>query len=83
MKSMGMRLTGYVACMGKMRSAYRIFVGKPKKRTPFWRPRRRKRDNVKIMLNEIGYEDVNWIQLTQERVQWEAPVSTVMNLRFP
>jgi hypothetical protein len=34
-------------------------------------------------LREIGNYEANWIQLAQDRVQWLAFVSTVMNLRVP
>jgi hypothetical protein len=40
-------------------------------------------DNIKIDLGEIGIDGVNWIRLTQDRVQWRAFVNTVMNLRVP
>jgi hypothetical protein len=43
----------------------------------------REEDNVKTHLGEIGYEDVDWILLTQDRYQWRAVVNTVLNLRFP
>jgi hypothetical protein len=32
-------------------------------------------------LREIGIDGANWIRLAQDRVQWRAFVSTVMNLR--
>jgi hypothetical protein len=32
-------------------------------------------------LREIGTDGANWIQLAQDGVQWQAFVSTVMNLR--
>jgi hypothetical protein len=35
------RCAGHVARMGAMRNAYSIFVGKPEKKKPFRRPRRR------------------------------------------
>jgi len=31
---------------------------------------------------EIGWEDVDWIHLIQDRDQWQAPVNTVMNFGF-
>jgi hypothetical protein len=34
-------------------------------------------------LMEIGIDGANWIQLAQDRIQWRASVSTVMNLRVP
>jgi hypothetical protein len=34
-------------------------------------------------LREIGIEGMNWIRLAQDRVQWRAFVSMVMNLWIP
>jgi hypothetical protein len=34
-------------------------------------------------LKEIGIDGANWIQLVQDRVQWLAFVSAVVNLRVP
>jgi hypothetical protein len=34
-------------------------------------------------LREIVIDEANWIRLAQDRVQWRAFVSTVMNLRVP
>jgi hypothetical protein len=42
--------------------------------------RRRREDDIKMNLKEIGYEDVDWIQLAQDRVQWQNVVNTVINL---
>jgi hypothetical protein len=32
-------------------------------------------------LKEIGFEDVNWIHMGQEKVLWRALMDTVMNLQ--
>jgi hypothetical protein len=40
-------------------------------------------DNIKMGLREIGIDGANWIQLAQDRVQWQACVNTIMNLRVP
>jgi hypothetical protein len=45
--------------------------------------RRRWEDNIKIDLQEIGFGDVDWIDLAQDRDRWRALVNTVMNLRVP
>jgi hypothetical protein len=37
----------------------------------------------RITLREIGIDGANWIQLAQDRIQWRAFMSTVMNLRVP
>jgi hypothetical protein len=34
-------------------------------------------------LGEIGFGDVDWILLAQDRDRWQAVVNTVMNLRVP
>jgi hypothetical protein len=37
-------------------------------------------DNIKMDLREIGWEDVDWMHLAQDRHQWQALVNMVMNL---
>jgi hypothetical protein len=46
-KSIRMRWTRHVAGMGEKRNAYRILVGKPERKRPLGRPRRRWVDNIK------------------------------------
>jgi hypothetical protein len=69
--------------LGEKRNAHRILVGKPERRRPLGRPRHRWVDNIKIDLREIGWDDVDWVDLAQDRDQWRALVNTVMNLRVP
>jgi hypothetical protein len=40
-------------------------------------------NNIKIDLRERGYDGMEWMDLAQDRDQWRALVSTVMNLRVP
>jgi hypothetical protein len=82
-KSRRMRWTGHVARMGEGRGVFRVLVGRPEGKRPLGRPRRRWEDNIKMDLAEIGIDGANWIRLAQDRVQWRAFVSTVMNLRVP
>jgi hypothetical protein len=58
-------------------------VGKPEGRRPLGRPRRRWMDNIKMNLRVIGWDGIDWTDLAQDRNQWRALVSTVMNLRVP
>jgi hypothetical protein len=34
-------------------------------------------------LREIGWERVDWINVTEDREQWRALVNTILNLRVP
>jgi hypothetical protein len=63
---------------GEKRNAYRLLVGKPKGKRPLGRPRRRWMD-----LGELGWGDVVWIGLAQDRNRWKALVNLVLNLRVP
>jgi hypothetical protein len=69
--------------MGENRNPYKILVGKPEGKKPPGRPRCRWVDNIKIDLREIGWQDVHWIDLAQDRDYWRALVNTLMNLRVP
>jgi hypothetical protein len=82
-KAIRMRWAGHVARMAEVRVAYNILVGRPEGRRPLGRPRRKWGDNIKMDLREIGFEDVDWINLAQDRDRWRALVNTVMNLRVP
>jgi hypothetical protein len=65
-KSRRVRCLGEVARMGKKRNAYRIFVGKPEGKRPLGRPRRRWVDNTKIDLREVGWVDMDWMDLVED-----------------
>jgi hypothetical protein len=56
-------------------------VGKPERKRPLGRPRRRWVDNIKMDLRETGWDGMDWIDLAQNRDQWRALVNAVMNLR--
>jgi hypothetical protein len=69
--------------VGEKRNVYRILVGKPERRRPLGRPRRRWVYNIKMDLREIGWDGMDWIGLAQDGDQWRAVVNTVMNIRVP
>jgi hypothetical protein len=48
------------------RKAYKILVGKPEGKRPLGRTSNRWKDNIRIDLQEIGWEDLDWIQLAQD-----------------
>jgi hypothetical protein len=62
---------------------YRLMIGKPEEKRPLGRPRRRRIDNIKVDLLEIGLSVVDWIGQVQDRYRWRALVNVVMNLRVP
>jgi hypothetical protein len=76
-KARRMRWAGHVARMREMRGAYNILVRRPEGRRPLGRLRRRWEDNIKMDLREIGFRDVDWIHLAQDRDSWRALVKTV------
>jgi hypothetical protein len=82
-KSRRLRWAGHVARMGQKRNAYKILVGKPEGKRPLGRPRRRWVDNIKMDLREIGWDDMDWIDMAQDREQWRALVNTIMNRWVP
>jgi hypothetical protein len=72
---------GHVARMGEVRGAYNILVGKPEGRRTLGKPRRRWVVGIGMDLGEVGFGDVDWIHLAQDRDRWRALVSTAMSLR--
>jgi hypothetical protein len=74
-----MRWDEHVARMGR-RGKHRILVGNPEGKMPLGRQRRRWVD-IKMDLTEMGWGDMDWLDLAQDRDQWRALVNTIMNLR--
>jgi hypothetical protein len=69
--------------MGEKRNAYRLLVGKPEGKRPLGRSRRMWVDNIMMDLGEVGWGDVDWIGLAQDRNRWRALVKVIMNLLVP
>ena len=69
--------------MGERRGIYRLLVGKPEGKRPLRRPRHRWEDNIKMDLQEMGCEDMDWIDVVQDRDRWWALVNAGMNLQVP
>ncbi|KAJ4445187.1 hypothetical protein ANN_06988 [Periplaneta americana] len=67
--------------MGESRNAYRVLVGRPKRKRALGRPRRKWEDNIKMDLREVGYDGSDWINLAQDKDRWRAYVRAAMNLR--
>ena len=58
-------------------------MGKPERKRPLGRPRRRWEDNIKMDPQKVECRGMDWIELAQDRDSWQALVSVVMNLRVP
>jgi hypothetical protein len=58
-------------------------VGKLEGKRPIGRPRRGWLDNIRMDLVDVGWGDVDWIGLAQDRDRWRALVNAVLNLRAP
>jgi hypothetical protein len=82
-KSRRMRRAGHVARMGEKRNVYRLLVGKSDGKRLLGRPRRRWMDNIRMDLGEVGWGDVDWIDLAKDRNRWGAVVNSVLNIRVP
>jgi hypothetical protein len=82
-KSRNVRWTGHAARMGEKRNAYRILVGIQDGKRPLGRQRHRLMDVIMMGLREIGWGDMDWIDLAEDRDQSRGLVDTVMNLQVP
>jgi hypothetical protein len=69
--------------VGEKRTAYRLLVRKLEGKKPLGRPSCRWVDNIKMYLGEVGWGDVDWIGLAQDRNRWRALVNLALNLRVP
>jgi len=68
--------------MEEMRNVYKILVGRPEGMRSLSIHRHRFEDNIRMDLKEVGWKGVDWIHLAQDKDQWQALVTTVMNLRL-
>jgi hypothetical protein len=69
--------------MEEKRKAYTLLVAKPERRSPLGRPRHRWVDDTRMDLVKVGWGDMDWIGLTQDRDRWKALVNSVLNLWVP
>jgi hypothetical protein len=53
-----------------MINSFKIVVGKPERKRPLRRQRRRWEDNIRMDLMEIGWEVVECIHLARDREKW-------------
>jgi hypothetical protein len=65
-KSKEMRWAGHVARIGLERKLSKVLVGKPERKRPPRRSRRRWEDGIRMSVKDIGWEDVEWVQFGSE-----------------
>jgi len=63
--------------------AYRVLVGKREGMRLLGRPGHRWEDNMKIDIEEMRLEAMDWIDLTLDRDSWRPLVNAVLNLQVP
>ena len=61
--------------------AYKVLVGKSEWKKPLERLTHKWVDNIKMDLQEVGRQGMDWIDLAQDRNRWQALVNVLMN--FP
>jgi hypothetical protein len=76
---MSIKWAGCAALLRWRRSAY----GKPEEKRQLCRPTSRWENSIKIDLNEMGLESLDWINIAQGTDWWLAIVKTGMILRVP
>jgi hypothetical protein len=72
------RCVGHVARTAYERNPYRVLLGK----RPLGRPKRRWKGNIKMGLGEIVWGGMDWVHMTQYRVQRRTFVNMVTNHDF-
>jgi hypothetical protein len=65
---------------GEKKHVYKVLVGKHEGKKPFEICKRRWEDNIKMVLKEMGYLDMDCIPVAQGRDEWQACVNTVLNI---
>ena len=73
---------GRACSQNEGRSAFKILTGKPTGNRPLGKPRRRREDNIRMHLEEIGINAGNWVDSAQDRDYWSVLVNAALNLRI-
>jgi hypothetical protein len=69
--------------MGESGGVYSTVLGKPEGKKPLGRPRCRWENIIKMDLQEVGCEVMDWIDLAQETDRWRALVNGIKKIRVP
>jgi hypothetical protein len=63
-------------------NSWRVLVGNPQVNRQLRRPGRGWEDNIQKYIKVIWRENVDWINLAQDRDKWRAAFKAIMNLPF-
>ena len=74
---------GACSAYGERRGVYRALVGKPEGKRTAGRPRPRWENYIKMDLQEMGCEGMDWIELAQDRDRWWELVNVAMKIWVP
>jgi hypothetical protein len=74
---------GSCSTYGNSRGVYRVLVKKTMGKRQLGRPKVRWDDNIKMDLQEVGCESIDWIELAQDGDRWWALLNAVMNSLVP
>lgn len=59
-------------------------MGKPEGKRQFGKPGRRRDDNIKMDLQQVGWGgDTDWTDLVQDRDTWQGLVNEAVSLKVP
>jgi len=61
----------------------RFLMGKPEGKRPLGKPRSRSYNDIKMDLQEVGWEGIDWTDLAQDMDRWWELFNAVMNLEVP
>jgi len=73
-----MSLVRQVTCIRLRTGAFRFAVERPEGEIPLGRTRSRWDENIKADIQEIGW-GMDWINLAQYKVKWQAVLNAVRN----
>jgi hypothetical protein len=65
--------------VGEKRDACRVLVGKLERKKPFARSRSRWEDNIKIAVQRVGWEGVDWHIMAEIRDKWQTGWNRVLS----
>ena len=65
------------------RNAFRVVVGKHERKRALARAVRKLEYNIKMELQELGWQGSKWLDLAHGRDKWQALVNATKDLRIP